>query len=97
MEKVLKGLYLPQTDEGYEKLAFLICDNFGIEITAAELRSLSDTMPQPPLLVAMNEKWPWRFATDEAVADFYQEIRNVARKSGYSVQPDESRHPFRCS
>jgi|SRR2546421_6481594 hypothetical protein len=84
---ILQGLGLDNSDSGYQRLSKILGINFGVMVTADELRALGQQRPVHPVLETM-KKWPWMYAADEECQRFYQTLRAVARQAGLHIQEE---------
>ena len=95
LKTIFGGLRLEDSDSGYQRLVEILCTNFGIKISAKELRILARQIPVNPLIEAM-ERWPWKYAADEECTRFYQAIRAAAAQAGLTVQAEVQGESFKC-
>lgn len=84
---ILQGLWLDNSDSGYQRLSEILGINFSVMVTADELRALGQQRPVHPILETMR-KWPWMYAADEECQRFYKTLRAVARQAGLQVQEE---------
>lgn len=84
---ILQGLRLDNSDSGYQRLSEILGINFGVIVTADELRTLGQQSPVHPAVETMG-KWPWMYAADEECQMFCKTLRAVARKAGLHIQED---------
>ncbi len=87
LEEILQGLWLDNSDAGYQRLTEILDADYGVMVTAEKLRSLGHQIPVHPVLETMR-KWPWKCAADEDCHRFYEMLRVAAQQAGLNV-PEE--------
>ena len=87
LAEILQGVWLEQSDSGYQRLSDILGINWGVMVTADELRVLGQQSPVHPVLETMR-KWPWKYAGDEECQSFYKTLRAVAQQAGLHIQDE---------
>ena len=88
LKVLLQGLWLDNSDAGYQRLTEILDTDYGLIITVDELRALAQQIPIHPIFETMR-KWPWKFAADEACHKFYEILRLSAQQAGIDVREEK--------
>lgn len=88
LSSILQGLWLDNSDSGYQRLSEILDINFGVIITVDQMRILGKQKPVHPVLEVMS-KWPWIYAADEECQRFYKTLRVAIQQAGFHIREDK--------